>query len=243
MGDKIEIKKDTFFKGTIAILAILLIISIFTGGFGFGANPKEVITDEGGNTAQPVNMNVLEDPSLFPVIGSNNAKHTVVEFSDFQCPYCAIASGLPNWATQYESQYSDLFGVAGKIQEMTSNGNVKMIYVPMSFLGQESVDAAQAALCANKQGKFWEMHDAIFNAHDGTENKGVFTRTKLKTLAKGITGLDTTKFNTCLDNDETLKDVQKVASIASQFTKGTPTFYVDGEKASASWSQISALLN
>ena len=248
MSDKIEIKKDTFFKGTIAVLGILLIISIFTGGFGFRAGSSNggggaVVNNNGGNTAQPVNVNVLEDPTIFPVLGPSSAKHTVIEFSDFQCPYCAMASGLPSWTSQYGTQYADLLGSAGKIQEMAKNGEVRFIYVSMSFLGQESVDAAQAALCANKQDKFWEMHDAIFMTHDGTENKGVFSKSVLKSLAAKISGMDTGKFNSCLDNGETLKDVQKAASIASQFASGTPTFYVDGKQVSASWTALSAALN
>lgn len=249
MSDKIEIKKDTFFKGTIAVLAILLIISIFTGGFGFGAGSSSGGAaanggaTTGGNAAAPVNTNVLQDTSLYPALGPANAPHTVIEFSDFQCPYCAIASGLPSWVQQYGSQYADLLGVAGKIQKLAADGKIRMIYVPMSFLGQESVYAAQAALCANEQDKFWEMHDALFTAQTQGENTGKFNKDKLEILAQGISGLDQAKFKTCLESDATLSDVQKAASTASQFASGTPTFYVDGKQVSASWSQISALLN
>jgi len=248
MSDKIEIKKDTFYKGSIAVLAVLLIISIFTGGFGFGAGSSSGgnanVVKTGGNTQQPVNMNALQDTNLYPALGPTDAKHTVIEFSDFQCPYCAIASGLPDWTQQYNSgQFSDLSGVAGKIQKMAADGKIRMIYVPMSFLGQESVYAAQAGLCANKQDKFWEMHDAIFTAQTQGENSGKFNKDKLEIIAQGISGLDQAKFKSCLENDETLSNVQKAASTASKFASGTPTFYVDGKKVSASWSQISSLLN
>jgi len=253
MSDKIEIKKDTFYKGSIAILAVLIIISIFTGGFGFGAGSSPGananVVKTGGNTQQPVNMNVLQDTNLYPALGPKNAKHTVIEFSDFQCPYCAIASGLPDWTQQYNSgQFSDLFGIAGKIEKMAADGKIRVIYVSMSFLDdksstKESDWATEAALCANKQDKFWEMHKAIFTAQTQGENTGKFNKDKLEILAQGISGLDQAKFKSCLENDETLSDVQKIASTASQFASVTPTFYVDGKKVSASWSQISSLLN
>lgn len=252
MSDKIEIKKDTFYKGSIAVLAVLLIISIFTGGFGVGAgsSSKETanVVNTGGNAQQPVNLDVLQDTNLYPALGPKDAKHTVIEFSDYQCPYCAMASGLPSWTSQYASQYSDLVGISQKIEQMATNGQVRFIYVPMSFLDdrvstKESDWAAEAALCANKQGKFWEMHDAIFTAQTQGENNGKYNKDKLEILAQKISGLDQAKFKSCLENDDTLADVQKVASVARQFASGTPTFYVDGKKVSASWSQISSLLN
>ncbi|PJC45343.1 hypothetical protein CO037_01990 [Candidatus Pacearchaeota archaeon CG_4_9_14_0_2_um_filter_30_8] len=246
MSDKIEIKKDTFFKGTIAVLGILLIISIFTGGFGFGANAgggNAVVNDNGGNAAQPVSMKVLEDTSLYPALGPSDAKATVVEFIDFQCPFCGMASGLVPWIEQAKGQYGSLVDSAKNAKELAQQGKVRYVVVAMSFLGQESVYAAQAGLCANKQGKFFEMEDLIYSAQTQGENTGKFNKDKLEIIAKDIKGLDQTKFKNCLENDETLGDVQKIASTASQFAQGTPTFYVNGQKVSASWSAIQSAIN
>jgi len=243
MSDKIEIKKDTFFKGTIAVLGILLIISIFTGGFGFGANAgggNAVVNDNGGNAAQPVSMKVLEDTSLYPALGPSDAKATVVEFIDFQCPFCGMASGLVPWIEQAKGQYGSLVDSAKNAKELAQQGKVRYVVVAMSFLGQESVYAAQAGLCANKQGKFFEMEDLIYSAQTQGENTGKFNKDKLEIIVKG---LDQTKFKNCLENDETLGDVQKIASTASQFAQGTPTFYVNGQKVSASWSAIQSAIN
>jgi len=254
MSDKIEIKKDTFFKGTIAVLGILLIISIFTGGFGFGANTgggNAVVNDNGGNAAQPVSMKVLEDTSLYPALGPSDAKHTVIEFADFQCPWCAVASGLPQFAKDAapsNPQIASVLDSAGKVEELAKQGKVRFIYVSMSFLDdrsstKESDWTVEAGLCANDQGKFWEMHDLIFTAHDGQENNGKYSKDNLKTMASGISGLDTAKFNSCLDDGDHSSDVSKIASVASQFASGTPTIYVDGNKVSPVWSEISNLLN
>ncbi len=239
MTESITISKNTLWKVATVVLAIVVIWLLFFKG-GSSNNSNDNVN---ADTGKPVDTSALEDSTLFPSIGPENAKHTVIEFSDFQCPYCGIASGLPGWADQYKTQYADLYGVSGNVKQAAEDGDVRFIYVSMSFLGPESVYAAQAGLCANKQGKFFEMHDAIFKAQTSEENNGKYNKDKLKILAKGIAGLDTTDFNSCLDNDETLSDVQEVSSIAKQFASGTPTFYVDGVKTPASWSQISALID
>ena len=225
-----------------ALLAVVIIGGFFMfSGKSATGNVVNAGTQDSGNVAD---VSVLMDSSLYPSLGPENAEHVVIEFSDFQCPYCALASGLPSWTTEFAGQYGDLINSAGKVQEMAQNGKVKFVYVSMSFLGPESVYAAQAGLCANKQEKFWEMHDEIFKASTGPEeNDGRYSKENLKKIAKKISGLDTGKFDKCLDSDETLSDVKKVASTASQFASGTPAFYVDGKQASASWNTLSSLLN
>ncbi len=221
---------------------MLLLAIVIVGGVLFFSGNKGG-TETGNTTVGAVNLDVFtSNPSLYPSIGPDNAKDVVIEFSDFQCPYCAMASGLPNWLGPYQTQYGDLIGVAGKIQQMAEDGKLKFVYVSMSFLGQESVYAAEAALCANEQDKFWEMHDAIFVAHDSKENNGKYSKDNLKVIAKGITGLDSAKFNSCLDKDTELSNVQKIASQAATAATGTPTFYVNGKKMGASWTAIQAAL-
>lgn len=245
----ITIKKSSIWKYSTFVLGALVIVLAFLYFSDKGSPTGNVV-----NTGQEANANTgpsaqvsldafLSDSNLYPSLGPKNAEKTVIEFSDFQCPFCAMASGLPSWTSNYASQYGDLIGSAGKIQEMAEKGEVRFIYVPMSFLGQESVYAAQASLCANQQGKFWEMHDAIFAAHDSKENNGKYSKDNLKKLAQKITGLDQKKFADCLDNDKTLSDVQKVSNEASKAASGTPTFFVNGKQLSGSWQQLSAALN
>ncbi|MFH1325580.1 MAG: thioredoxin domain-containing protein [archaeon] len=234
----ISIKKSDLWKySTLLLLAVVVIggVFLFTGNPGTG-NAVNTGTED-------VDLGVFTDnPSLFPSLGPENADNVVLEFSDFQCPYCAMASGLPSWTSQYQAQYGDLINSAGKIQELAEQGELRFIYVPMSFLGQESVYAAEAGYCANEQGKFWEMHDKIFAAHDMQENNGKYSKDKLKILAQGISGLDSEKFNKCLDDDKYSNAVQQAAAYASTAATGTPTFYVNGQKLSGSWTQLSATL-
>jgi protein-disulfide isomerase len=91
----------------------------------------------------------------------------------------------------------------------------------------ESHWAAEAAECANLQGKFWEYHDKLFSVWSG-ENAGTYTKPNLKKYASDL-GLDTAKFNQCLDTDQTMSTVQADTGDATRLgVQGTPTFFVNG---------------
>ena len=251
----LTIKASSVWKVSCAILAILLVASILTGGFGIkGATTGSAVqnTQETGTTQQQaVDLSVFESNSdIFPSAGPDNAKNVVVEFADFQCPYCALASGLPSWASQYATQYGSLIGVAKSAEQAAEDGQIKFIFVTMSFLdnpqsqyGTESTYAAEAGFCANDQGKFWEMHDAIYAASDGpSESTGKYTKANLEKIAQGISGLDQAKFKECLENDTDLSKVQQSQKAASQVVQGTPSFFVNGQQVNPSWSAIQAAL-
>ncbi len=190
------------------------------------------------------NGKIFLDNALYPSLGPSNAEHMVIEFADFQCPYCALASGLPSWISQYKNQYGDLIDVAKNIKDLAKQNKIRFVYVSMSFLGQESIDAAQAALCANEQGKFWEFHEGIFKASTSpAEDTGRYSKENLKTIAKSISGLDLVKFNADLDDDKYLPSVQKIAQTASSAgISGTPTLFVDGQQVPTSWGILENIL-
>ncbi len=92
----------------------------------------------------------------------------------------------------------------------------------------ESHWAAQAAECANLQGKFWEYHDKLFAVWAG-ENVGTYTKAKLKQYAAAV-NLNTAAFDQCLDSDQTLPVVRAdLADANRQSLQGTPTFFVNGQ--------------
>lgn len=91
----------------------------------------------------------------------------------------------------------------------------------------ESHWAAYASECANVQGKFWEYHDKLFQVWTG-ENVGTYTKEKLKGYAVGM-GMDTAKFNTCLDTEQTKSVIDTDKADAGRLgIQGTPTFLLNG---------------
>ncbi len=104
-------------------------------------------------------------------------------------------------------------------------------YFPVVDQGRigESHWAAEAAECANLQGRFWEYHDKLFSVWSG-ENRGTYTKQNLKRYASDL-GLDAGKFNQCLDTDQTMSTVQADTGDATRLgVQGTPTFIVNGSQ-------------
>ena len=130
------------------------------------------------------------------VKGSADAPVTIIEFSDFQCPFCA----------RFYSQ------TLGEIDDKyIKTGKVKLVFrdFPLSF-HQNAQKAAEAAECAEEQGKFWEMHDKLF--------------------AKDL-GLDSAKFDECLVSDKYASEVQKdFKDGQGAGISGTPSFFINGVK-------------
>lgn len=146
--------------------------------------------------------------------GSNDAKVTVIEFADFQCPYCG------EWhKTIYPNLKSDYI----------DSGKVKFIFWDLAFLGDESNKAAEAALCAKDQNKFWEFHDYLYS-HQNGENEGTFADANLKKFASTI-GLDLKSFNKCFDARNYKTAVEDATTKGSNYgVNSTPTVFVNGLK-------------
>jgi protein-disulfide isomerase len=145
-------------------------------------------------------------------MGDPSAKVKVEEFADFQCPYCQL----------YYQQLEPSF-----ITKYVDTGLVYYTVSPMAFLGQESVDAASAAYCANDQGKFWEYRDYLFTNLAG-ENVGSFAQTKLIAFAKALE-LDVDTFTTCLTSGQHLQDVTDANNYASSVgINSTPSVTING---------------
>jgi protein-disulfide isomerase len=140
------------------------------------------------------------------MLGPENAKVTIIEYSDFECPFCSRAKPTID---QILEKYPD---------------DVKVIFkhMPLTQLHPYAQKAAEAAECAADQGKFWEMHDMLFDNQDN-----LYT-TSLKEYAKDL-GLDTEQFNACLDSGAMKARIDKDAQEAqSAGVRGTPAFFVNG---------------
>lgn len=159
-----------------------------------------------------------------PTKGKDNAPITLVEFSDFQCPYCQLAAPVLH---QVAENYKD---------------KVRIIYrqFPIQSLHPYAPKAAEASLCANDQGKFWEMHDAMF----GDQKK--LSVSDLKQTA-GRLGMNQKKFDQCLDSGRYVEQVQNDEKEGQRAgINGTPAMFINGtyvEGGSVPYSVLSALLD
>ena len=145
--------------------------------------------------------------------GDPNAPVTIIEFADFQCPYCG------RFFAQTEPQIENAYIQSGK---------VRFGYFDFAFLGQESNWAAEAAECAADQNKFWEYHGMLYSSQSG-ENRGAFTKDNLKQFAEEL-GLDTSAFNECFDSGKYTQLIQDDSNTASSIgVRSTPTFLINGQ--------------
>jgi len=139
-----------------------------------------------------------------PSRGPLNAPVTIVEFSDFQCPYCKQAA----------------VSLKPLIQSYGSDVRLVFKQMPLS-IHADAFKAAQASVCAGDQGKFWEYHDILFNASELSEQA-------LRRYASDL-GLRPSEFNTCLNSEVSAtvvrKDMQEAMLAGVQ---GTPTYFVNG---------------
>ncbi len=129
------------------------------------------------------------------------------------------------------------------VRDFVATGQVYFEYRDYAFLGDESGEAAEAAWCANDQGMFWEMHDAIFYNQVG-ENDGAFARSRLNRIAETVAGLDMDAWGSCMDDnthEDTVEDATREAQQAG--VQGTPSFLVDGQLMfGASYEELSAAI-
>jgi protein-disulfide isomerase len=163
--------------------------------------------DSGGGGGTSPSAAVSSEANDDPVWGPEDAPVVMVEFSDFQCPYCH------RFATETLPQIRQTYG-----------DKVRFIYrdFPLSSIHPQAEKAAEAGQCAQEQGKFWELHDLMF------ENQGALMVDDLKGYAQEA-GLDAATFSDCLDSGKTAQEIQRdyqdgqVAGVT-----GTPGFLVNG---------------
>lgn len=147
-----------------------------------------------------------------PSLGNPDAPVTIVEFGDFQCPFCG------RFFQTTEKQI---------IEQYVKTGKARFVYRDFAFLGPESEWAANAAECANEQGKFWQYHDYLYGHQQG-ENAGAFSKDNLKSFARAL-GLNTAQFDQCFDSDKYLEAVHRDTEEGrSAGISGTPGTFVNG---------------
>lgn len=168
-----------------------------------------VVLDQSAGSSQAQ----ADTAALEKSYGAEDAPVVVVEYADFQCPYCQqFATGA---GQQLKEDYAD-------------QGQVRFVFRHFAFIGDESIWAAEASECANEQARFWDYHDKLFEEQAG-ENQGAFSRDNLKRFAAEL-GLDSAQFSECLDSGKYESQVRDEFGEAQQRRiNSTPSILVNGQ--------------
>jgi protein-disulfide isomerase len=228
-----------------ALVSALVLVLLAPGLFVAGYFTNAAVDDGGGTSAAAANpgtsgqtgTQVAQPTATAPAIvaasvdddpawGPEDAPVTIIEFSDFECPYCDrfFSETYPQIKQDYE-------------------GQIRFVYrdFPLSSIHPWAQKAAEAGECANEQGKFWEYHDVVFQsqtnindsyqtaAQSGDASAGLAAAVDaLKGLAPGV-GLDSTAFDQCLDSGKYTAEVQKDYQDGLSYgVTGTPAFFING---------------
>lgn len=211
----ITLRKDHFFYiAMIGLFAVGLGSGYALGGGGFdlglGDNNPSPSPSPSPSPAPDARVQVSVDDD--PVLGDADAPVTIIEFSDFQCPFCG---------RHFEQTYPQL------LSNYIETGKAKLVFrdFPLSF-HPEAEPAAIAAECVDKidSSKFWEYHDKIF------QNQATMSAANYKVWATEL-GVDGDKFSSCFDSSETKAEVQAdTADGSAAGVSGTPTFFIGNDK-------------
>jgi len=210
----VKIQNSNFLTVLVIVVLVLTAVNLV----GLFAVSSSVINLSGklvtNPSPQPSGDDIPSQPSINaadlvdddPSLGRTDAPLTIVEFSDFQCPFCE----------RFHSQTFPLIK-----QQYIDTGKVRFVYrdFPLGF-HPNAEPAALVAECADEQGKFWEFHDKIF------ENQETLSDAMYRIWAQEL-GLNTEQFNSCLDSGKYRAEVQKdLADGTAAGIGGTPGFFV-----------------
>jgi len=220
-------KDNTYLAGTILVAALIIAGSII---YAFAPTRPQISLNN--NNAATYNLPPLKADLPYEqtmgeggdvVLGDTNSLVKIVEYGDYQCPFCE------KFFKESESRIREQYIGSGK-----ANMIYKDLIVIDGFVagGHESADSALAANCAADQNKFWEYHDALFTVEglDGKENNGNLTKELFLKIADSL-GLNKTVFEICYDSRKYDAEVTADTEEASKDLErlSTPSTLINGE--------------
>jgi len=143
-----------------------------------------------------------------PSVGPKHALVTIVEFSDFQCPFCQQSFPI---VKQMIAKYSEY---------------IRFVYLdfPIVNIHPLAVKASHAARCADEQGKFWQYHDSLFQNQDRLDEE-------LFSILAEMNNLDKDDFDKCMASEKYLRNIQEQLDLGQELgVTGTPTFFINGHR-------------
>ncbi len=219
------VKFRVYFSAMIGLLSIQVFLSagiIFKlsllGSAGSLSNKPVILPTEGAYFQIPIEGK--------PFLGPSDAPITIIEFGDYECPFCAQAA-------QVMRQLMDKYP-----------GKIKFVFwdFPLENIHDYALGAALSANCANEQGRYWTMHDYFFAHQDRLDPESI------QEYAASV-GMEMDAFNECLETNRYQNAIQAGVDLAKSIgVQGTPTFAVNGHivqnGSGSQWDQIiNALLN
>ena len=225
-------KKSTPTGMIIALVAVVAVAAFFAGSY-FSSMDSDTVTRSELQQAisrleskiessqptpqqapQPVIISLDDDP----IRGDPDAPITIIEFSDFQCPFCARfhVQTLPSL-----------------LEEYIAVGKVNLVYrdFPIQSIHPNALPAAVAAECADDQGKYWEYHDMLFEKQSSWAR--LDSNSAISTFSQYATdiGLEKEQFDSCLGSGKYLEEVQGDLRDGRDYEiTGTPGFFIGNEK-------------
>ena len=226
------IKKSTINVLIITIIIITGVAAFFAGSYVSNFNSDTISQEELENAMAKLELKILEkqlptnQPTLplkissgnNPVIGNPDAPITIIEFSDFQCPFCAKfhMQTLPTIMDEY-----------------INKGTVKLVFrdFPIQSIHPNAVPASIAAECANEQGEFEQMYHMLFEKQKEWSNlETSYAITVFNQYASELQ-LNEEKFDSCIKNVKYIEEVQKDLNEGRTYgVTGTPGFFIGNEK-------------
>lgn len=230
--DEKIIKKSTFNILITSLIITIGIAAFLAGTYTTNLNSDQISQEEFKNEIAKLELKILEkqlptkQPNVplkistdnDPVIGKLDAPITIIEFSDFQCPFCARfhIDTLPSIMNEY-----------------IKNGQVKLVFrdFPIQSIHPNALPASVAAECANEQGKFKEMHDLLFENQREWNNQN--TNDVISTFNQYASkmNLEEEEFDSCLRNGKYIEEIQKDLDDGRAYgISGTPGFFVGNDQ-------------
>ena len=229
---KISVKKSTFNGLIVGLILLVGVAAFFAGSYTSNLTSNQISEEDLEEAIAKLELEILqnqlstEQPKLTvkisvdndPIIGNPDAPITIIEFSDFQCPFCA----------RFYTQTLPLIH-----EEYIEPGKVKLVFrdFPIQSIHPNALPASVASECANEQGKFKEMHDVLFeNQNEWNRQETVDALSLFSQYAEEMQ-LEQEVFDSCLTNGKYIEEIRKDLRDGQKYgIGGTPGFFVGNDE-------------
>jgi protein-disulfide isomerase len=198
----------------IAMVALVVVTGVVFSLFGQSDKTTASLSGLDGIKLKPAVTSTIDTANGSAISFDNGAATTIDIWEDSQCPVCKL--------------FEDANGEY--IESLVREKKANVRYHVLSFLGDESVRAANASFCAADEGQFLDFHKAIYAVQSSVENSGFWSNETLVEIGKKI-GITSTTFGDCVSKGSKVDLVQANADSMNKFgVQGTPTVFINGKK-------------